>query len=184
MHQSDNQSHMMSQYTFFFFLKFHKPKFTSVHVCLQRNPKFLTNQGGFYFSQSNPSASNTSLVFIHYFASAGKDYLLCLIPVRAIMYSISVISVCNKCRGSHPGCDCHSTQQSEQRERARNKYETGINSFNSKTIYYFSLGQGCFLVKTDTESFFASSLFNPQITSSLEYIGGVTSTTIRFSPSG
>jgi len=30
----------------------------------------------------------------------------------------------------------------------------GINSFNSKTIYYFSLGQGCFLAKTDTESVF------------------------------
>ena len=32
-----------------------------------------------------------------------------------------IAGVSDKCRGSHPGCDCHSMQQSEQRERARNR---------------------------------------------------------------
>ena len=58
-------------------------------VGLTCNLQALANKGSFYFSQSSPRESNTSLVFIHSFARAGKDYLLCFIPVQ--LFSSTII---------------------------------------------------------------------------------------------
>ena len=49
----------------------------------------IANHSGFYFSQSSPKALNTSLMFIHSFARAGKDYLLCFIPIQ--LFSSTII---------------------------------------------------------------------------------------------